>query len=74
LAQRTKLWYLKNVNLFHGMSDEQMRMVEERTVMQEIRRKEVLYLPGTPGTACTSSSAGWSDLDLTDDGKRSSSP
>ena len=49
MAQRTKLWYLKNVNLFHGMSDSQMRMVEERTVMREIRRKEVLYLPGDAG-------------------------
>jgi CRP-like cAMP-binding protein len=49
VAQRSKLWYLKNVNLFHGMSDEQMRMVEERTVMREIRRKEVLYLPGDKG-------------------------
>ena len=49
MAQRPKLWYLKNVNLFHGMSDSQMRMVEERTVMREIRRKEVLYLPGDAG-------------------------
>jgi CRP-like cAMP-binding protein len=49
VAQRTKLWYLKNVNLFHGMSDDQMRFVEERTVMREIRRKEVLYLPGDAG-------------------------
>jgi len=49
VAQQTKLWYLKNVNLFHGMSDDQMRMVEERTVMREIRRKEVLYLPGDAG-------------------------
>lgn len=49
MAQHTKLWYLKNVNLFHGMSDDQMRMVEERTVMREIRRKEVLYLPGDAG-------------------------
>ena len=49
MGQRTKLWYLKNVNLFHGISDEQMRMIEERTVMREIRRKEVLYLPGDAG-------------------------
>jgi CRP-like cAMP-binding protein len=49
VAQRSKLWYLKNINLFHGMSEEQMRMVEERTVMREIRRKEVLYLPGDAG-------------------------
>jgi CRP-like cAMP-binding protein len=49
VAQRTKLWYLKNVNLFHGMSEAQMQMVEQRTVMREIRRKEVLYLPGDAG-------------------------
>lgn len=49
MAQRTKLWYLKNINLFHGMSEDQMRMVEQRTVMSEVRRKEVLYLPGDAG-------------------------
>ncbi len=49
MAERSKLWYLKNINLFHGMSDEQMRMVEQRTVMREVRRREVLYLPGDAG-------------------------
>lgn len=49
MAQRSKLWYLKNINLFHGMSEEQMRMIEQRTVMREIRRREVLYLPGDAG-------------------------
>lgn len=49
MAQRTKLWYLKNVNLFRGMSDDEMRLVEERTIMRELRRKEVLYLPGDAG-------------------------
>jgi CRP/FNR family transcriptional regulator len=49
LAQHTKLWYLKNINLFRGMSEDQMRMVEQRTVMREFRRKEVLYLPGDAG-------------------------
>lgn len=49
MAERGKLWYLKNINLFHGMSEEQMRMVEQRTVMREVRRREVLYLPGDAG-------------------------
>jgi CRP-like cAMP-binding protein len=31
------------------MSEEQMRDLERRTVMREIRRKEVLYLPGQAG-------------------------
>ncbi len=49
MAERSKLWYLKNINLFQGMSEEQMRMVEQRTVMREVRRREVLYLPGDAG-------------------------
>lgn len=49
MAERSKLWYLKNINLFHGMSEQQMRMVEQRTVMREVRRREVLYLPGDAG-------------------------
>lgn len=49
VAERSKLWYLKNVNLFHGMSEDQMRMVEQRTVMRELRRREVLYLAGDAG-------------------------
>ena len=70
MAQRTKLWYLKNVNLFHGMSDEQMRMVEERTVMREIRRKEVLYLPGDAGDRIYLLKRGIVKIAaLTDDGK-----
>jgi CRP/FNR family transcriptional regulator len=50
MVERSKLWYLKNINLFHGMSDDdQMRMLEQRTVMREVRRREVLYLPGDAG-------------------------
>lgn len=70
MAQRTKLWYLKNVNLFHGLSDDQMRMVEERTVMREIRRKEVLYLPGDAGDRVYLLKRGVVKIStLTDDGK-----
>jgi CRP-like cAMP-binding protein len=49
MAERGKLWYLKNINLFQGMTEEQMRMVEQRTIMREVRRREVLYLPGDAG-------------------------
>ncbi len=49
MGTRSKLWYLKNVNLLRAMTEEQMRFVEQHTVMREIRRKEVLYLPGEPG-------------------------
>jgi len=49
MGTRSKLWYLTNINLFRSMTAEQMKFVQERTVMREIRRKEVLYLPGEPG-------------------------
>jgi CRP-like cAMP-binding protein len=49
MAQRSKLWYLTNINLFMEMSAEQMKTLEQRTVMREVRRKEVLYLPGDAG-------------------------
>jgi CRP/FNR family transcriptional regulator len=45
----TKLWYLKNIDMLHGVSEEQLEMFEKRTVMREVRRKEVLYLPGDAG-------------------------
>ena len=32
-----------------AMTPEQMHFVQNRTIMREIRRKEVLYLPGEPG-------------------------
>lgn len=48
-GEGTKLWYLKNINLLRGMSVEQMAMVENHTVMREVKRKEVLYLPGDAG-------------------------
>jgi CRP/FNR family cyclic AMP-dependent transcriptional regulator len=49
MGTRSKLWYLTNINLFRSMTAEQMKFVQQRTVMREIRRKEVLYLPGEPG-------------------------
>lgn len=49
MGSRSKLWYLKSINLFRAMTEEQMHYVQQRTVMREIRRKEVLYLPGEPG-------------------------
>ena len=49
MADRSKLWYLKNINLFHGLSDGKMQMIEQRTVMREVPRREVLYLPGDAG-------------------------
>jgi len=48
-TQLGKIWYLQKVDLFKGMSKEEMmnlaRMVQERS----FRRKEIIYLAGEPG-------------------------
>ncbi len=49
MAQHSKLWYLTRINIFDGMSPSQMEDVEKRTVMRELKRKEVLYFPGDSG-------------------------
>lgn len=44
----TKLWYLKNLDMFSHLRDEEMSHVIEKTsAMKEIKRGDVLYLQGT---------------------------
>lgn len=44
-----KIWYLKKVNLFKGMSKDEMMELARMTEMRNIRKKEIIYLPGQPG-------------------------
>ena len=47
-AMKTKLWYLKNLDMFSHLRDEEMRRVIEKTSsMKEFKRGDVLYLQGT---------------------------
>jgi len=43
---RTKLWYLKNIDLFRHLNDEEIRMIEQHTLMREIKKGEALYFEG----------------------------
>ncbi len=45
---RNKLWYLKNIRLFEDLSQSEMQEMERITRMQEIKRRQPLYLPGDP--------------------------
>jgi len=47
LQGRTKLWYLKNIDLFRHLSDEEIRMIEQHTLMREIKKGEALYFEGS---------------------------
>jgi CRP-like cAMP-binding protein len=45
---KTKLWYLKNLDMFSHMRDEHMHHVIMKTSsMKEIKRGDILYLQGT---------------------------
>ena len=44
--ERTKLWYLKNIDAFSSLSDEEVRMIDQYAIMQEIKKGETLYLQG----------------------------
>lgn len=45
-----KLWYLKHIRLFDGMTPSEMQEMERITRMQEVKRRQPLYLPGDPSS------------------------
>ncbi len=46
-SERTKLWYLKNLDIFSHLRDEEYRYLDRHSSMKEVKRGEVLYLQGT---------------------------
>ena len=44
-----KIWYLKKINLFKSMSQEEMMQLAQKVVEKSFRKKETIYLPGQPG-------------------------
>lgn len=46
---KTKLWYLKRINLFSEMSEAEMKQLEGITRMEAVKRKKPIYLPGDSG-------------------------
>jgi CRP/FNR family cyclic AMP-dependent transcriptional regulator len=43
------LWYLKKIPLLAELGPEVLARLAERVEMKEVRRREVVYLPGDPG-------------------------
>jgi len=43
------LWYLKKIPLFQDLGPEAMTRLAETVQIAEIRRRQVIYLPGDPG-------------------------
>jgi len=45
MAEKTKLWYLHNFNLFEGMSPQMKMELAEKTTDQTPAKKEIIYFP-----------------------------
>jgi CRP-like cAMP-binding protein len=45
---RNKLWYLKNLDVFSHLGDEEHRMIDTMADMREVKKKETLYFQGAP--------------------------
>src|SRR3972149_5669547 len=44
---RTKLWYLRNIAAFSNLNDEEVRMIDQYSIMRDIKKGETLYLQGS---------------------------
>ncbi len=45
MAEKTKLWYLENFNLFTGMNQESMEDMDRMSKMRSNKKKEIIYFP-----------------------------
>ncbi len=45
--ERTKLWYLKNLDIFSHLRDKDLAMIERASTMREVKTGEQLYLQGS---------------------------
>ncbi len=50
-SSTNKLWYLKHIRLFDGISSSDMQEMEKITRMEEVKKRQPLYLPGDPSSS-----------------------
>jgi CRP/FNR family cyclic AMP-dependent transcriptional regulator len=51
MAEKSKLWYLENFNLFEGLDKDNMMVLEKITVHKEIPKSEPIYFAHDPSTS-----------------------
>lgn len=49
-SSSNKLWYLKHIRLFDGISPSDMQEMDKITRMEEVKKRQPLYLPGDPSS------------------------
>ena len=47
-ATPNKLWFLKHIRLFDGITPSEMQEMERITRMEEVKKRQPLYLTGDP--------------------------
>ena len=47
-ATPNKLWFLKHIRLLDGITSSEMQEMEKITRMEEVKKRQPLYLPGDP--------------------------
>ena len=45
MSKKTKLWYLKNINLLEELPERELKILAERTSMSRLRKNGVIYFP-----------------------------
>jgi len=48
MEEKSKLWYLKRINLFTEMSSEEMGALAKKTRMESVSKKTPIFFPGDP--------------------------
>lgn len=51
MAEKTKLWYLENFNLFSGLRTDSMMELNKISSMQELKKEEPIYFASEPSKA-----------------------
>src|SRR5215831_9197470 len=49
--EKRALWYIKKIPLFQDVSHETIHRLVQAIELKEVRRRQVVYLPGDPGAA-----------------------
>ncbi len=44
-----KIWYLKKINIFNGLSKDEMEFIDHVSVMKHYAKKQPIFLPQDPG-------------------------
>lgn len=67
---QSKFWFLKRIKLFSGLKDEELNDLDKITKMEEVKRRQPIYLPGDPARTVYLLKAGRVKISrVTEDGK-----